>query len=112
MTQRQDGSPAAPTAGEPGGMVKEKTPVPNNTEAVSPPAWRDHPRFHPELKNLPVDIADQRFWRDVEQLGPRETFELLKELGARYSCRTEIEVLAARYAALDPRALEAAGIYR
>ena len=62
--------------------------------------------------SAPVDFADARFRRDVQRihaLGPRAVFELLAELGARRLLRTEIEGLAARYAAIDPRALAAAG---
>jgi hypothetical protein len=61
--------------------------------------------------STPVDFADARFRRDVQRihaLGPRVVFELLAELAARRLMRTEIEGLAARYAAIDPRALAAA----
>jgi hypothetical protein len=62
-----------------------------------------------------VDLRDWRFRRDVERLhrlGPRVLHEFLAELGAARMCRTEIEILARRYARLDPAILDALGIER
>ena len=59
-----------------------------------------------------VDLRDERFRRDIaamHHLGPRALYELLAELGARFTIYTEIEALVARYARLDPAALAAAG---
>ena len=63
----------------------------------------------------PVDLADRRFYRDVERLhrlGPRAVYELLAELGARRMVRTEIEVMLHRYARLDPAMFDALGVER
>jgi hypothetical protein len=51
------------------------------------------------------DIRELRFRRDVERvwrLGPRAQYELLSELAARHTLRTEIEQLVARYSRVDP----------
>jgi hypothetical protein len=59
-----------------------------------------------------IDIRDELFRRDVEQLyarGPRPFFELLRELAATRLLRTEIEELVRRYARLDRTALNVLG---
>lgn len=61
-------------------------------------------------------LAEMRFRRDVgrvHRLGPRVMFELLAELGRKHFIRSEVEQLAARYAArLDPALLRAVGADR
>ena len=57
-------------------------------------------------------VASLRFRRKVEQvhsLGPRVTAELLAEIGAERNIRTVIDNKLERYAALDPKAVAAAG---
>ena len=59
-----------------------------------------------------VDIRDARFRRNVARLhahGARALHELLVELAAQRMIRSEIETLVARYAGIDPAALDAAG---
>jgi hypothetical protein len=60
----------------------------------------------------PVDLSDERLRRDVErlyQLGPRALFEFIQELSRERLLRTDLEGRVARYAALDPGAVEALG---
>jgi hypothetical protein len=59
-----------------------------------------------------VDLGDARLRRHVERLhrqGPRVLFELLSEIGRERLLRVDIEGRVARYAALDPDAVEALG---
>ena len=56
-----------------------------------------------------IDIHDMQLQRAVSCLNHRCVFEMLREIGARFSIRTEIDVLAAKYAANDPKALAATG---
>jgi hypothetical protein len=63
------------------------------------------------MSGPPADLRELRFRRDVERLhrlGPRAIYELLSELGARYTQRTEIERLVGRYSRIDPLALRLA----
>jgi hypothetical protein len=62
-----------------------------------------------------VDLRDERFRRDLEQLhrlGVRPLYEMLRRLGAERLIFTEIEHLVRRYARLDPRAVRALGGHR
>ncbi len=55
-------------------------------------------------------VADLRFRRQIQKLhdlGPRPIAEFLGELGAERSIRSIIDRKLERYAALDPKALEA-----
>jgi len=64
------------------------------------------------MSGAPADLRELRFRRDVERLhrlGPRAVYELLSELGALYTKRTEIEQLAAGYSRIDPLSLRLAG---
>lgn len=59
-----------------------------------------------------ADLAFRRNVRQLHQLGPRATYELLAELGARRLCRSEIEQLVLAYAELDPEIVRAVGADR
>ncbi len=62
-----------------------------------------------------VDIAEERFRRDVERLhalGPRALLELLAELGRERLIRTRIECLVARYATIEAATLALVGADR
>lgn len=57
-------------------------------------------------------VADLRFGRAVERLhakGPRVVGELLAEIGAERSCRTEIEDKLERFGQIDDETLHAMG---
>ena len=56
-----------------------------------------------------IDIRDTQLQRAVSCLNDRCVFEMLREIGARFSIRTEIDAVAAKYAAIDPEALTATG---
>lgn len=59
-----------------------------------------------------IDLAEERFRRDIERLhrlGPRVLFEMLVELGSSRLIRVELDHLVGRYAGIDPAALAAAG---
>jgi hypothetical protein len=62
--------------------------------------------------SAPLFLADARLCRDVERLhrlGPRALFEFLLEISRERLLRVDIEQRVARYAALDPSAVEALG---
>ena len=62
-----------------------------------------------------IDLAEERFRRDVErlhELGPRAVLELLVELGQERLLRIEIEHKVRRYAEIDPAALSVTGADR
>ena len=59
-----------------------------------------------------VDLAEERFRRDLERLhclGARALYQMLDELGARHLLRTEIEEFVRRYSRIDSAKLIAAG---
>jgi hypothetical protein len=59
-----------------------------------------------------IYLGDERFERQVQRLhalGPRVLCECLCELAAQRMLRQPIEALVARYAAIDPSSLAAAG---
>lgn len=73
----------------------------------------------PELTHLlalrQAAQRDLRFRRDIirlHRLGARVLFEALCEFGADRLCRTEIEALVARYAAIDPERVRLVGADR
>lgn len=75
---------------------------------------RRHPILNLHWGNLqPAEtVADLRFRRQVERvhgLGPRVIAELLAEIGVERSIMPTIHEKLARYASIDPEALQALG---
>jgi hypothetical protein len=59
-----------------------------------------------------IYLGDEKFERQVQRLhalGPRVLCACLCKLGAQHLLRQPIEAIVARYAAIDPEALAAAG---
>ncbi len=56
-----------------------------------------------------IDLADIRLQRNVCRLDGRRTFELLRELGARFLIRSEIDAAVARYGEIDAASLSEVG---
>ena len=64
--------------------------------------WPGFPTVEAEA---PLHIRDLQLQRDVKRLhalGPRTTYELLREIGCQHQCMTFVEYRARHFAALDP----------
>lgn len=75
-----------------------------------PPVEREFVDRQPIGAVTAENVVDLKFRRAVEKLhakGPRAVGELLAEIGAERSCRTEIEAKLERFAAIDDEVLHA-----
>ena len=101
-----------PRAGLRGTAEKGRNSFLNRNNYSALPASQQVSGLHPIGPTAAEVVADFWFRRTVERvhnLGPRVTAELLGELGAERGIRTIIDKKLRRYAALDPKTLEATG---